>query len=128
MDLLEFLTENPVDDLKQDVVVSSRMPTSFTIKAMTTKEYKEYQARCTIKRKGNVTVDTPGMELLMVINHTTNPNFSNAEAIKKAGCITPVEFVQKVLKPGEFDTLVAEIIKLSGFDSDINKDIETAKN
>ena len=64
----------------------------------------------------------------LIINYTVDPNFKDAEVVKKAGCMTPEQLVNKVLLAGEVATLVEEISALSGFDKDLEELREEAKN
>lgn len=128
--LLQFLIENPVDNLTDKVVVSARLANfPFTIKAMTGPEFSEYQKAATrIGRHKKVDFDSRLYNELVVLNHTVEPNFRDAESIKKAGCSTPEQFLYKSLLAGEIAELANKISDLSGFDRDAEETIDEAKN
>lgn len=128
--LLEFLVQNPVDDVTEKVVVSKRLERfPFTIKAMTGREFGEYQKlAAAIGKKKKVSFDTQKFNEQVVINHVVEPNFRDAESIKVAGCTTPEQFMYRSLLAGEISELATRISVLSGFDEDIEETIEEAKN
>jgi len=129
-ELLQFLIENPVDNLTAEVIVSSRLAKfPFKIKGMTGPEFSEYQKLSTkISRHKKVEFDSKTFNELVVLNHTLEPNFRDAESIKKAGCQTPEQFLYKSLLAGEINELAQQITALSGFDKDIEDTVEEAKN
>lgn len=128
--LLEFLIENPVDDLTSEVIVSNRLAKfPFKIKAMTGPEFSDYQKLATrIGKHKKVEFDSKLFNEQVVLNHTVEPNFRDAENIKKAGCTTPEQFLYKSLLAGEIAELSQQISELSGFNRDIEATIEEAKN
>jgi hypothetical protein len=135
MDLQEFLNSHPVDNLTEEVVVSPRFKDGqgnllkFTIKAMTSQEFDEIRRACMQVKKGRrVEFDAQKFNLRVVINNTIVPNFKDAESIKRLGCHTPEEYVQKVLLAGEITTLAQKIQELSGFDVEMDELVEEAKN
>lgn len=129
MDELEqFLNLPDVDNIEEEVFVSQRLG-KFKVKAMTADEHGEYQRRCKSRmNKKGMDFDTAKFQLLIVAGQTTHPNFNNAELLKKSGCATAVDFIKKKLKAGEIAELAQQICSISGFDSDINEDVEEAKN
>ena len=89
----------------------------------------EYQKMSTkIGKKRKVEFDSKTFNELVVLNHTLVPNFRDAESIKKAGCRTPEQFLYKSLLAGEISELAQEISALSGFDKDMDEEVEEAKN
>ena len=128
--LMQFLIENPVDNLTEEVIVSPRLAKfPFKIKGMTGPEFAEYQKMSTkIGKKRKVEFDSKTFNELVVLNHTLVPNFRDAESIKKAGCQTPEQFLYKSLLAGEISELAQEISALSGFDKDMEDEVEEAKN
>ena len=127
--LEDFLALQDVDSIEEEVFVSKRLGT-FKVKAMTSEEHGEYMKRAKTKvtKNGEVEFDSAKFYLMIVAGQTIEPCFSNAELLKKAGCATAVDFIKKKLLPGEITELATQIIKVSGFDNDINEDIEEAKN
>lgn len=128
--LLEFLVQNPVDNVTEEIIVSARLKDyPFQIKAMTGQDFSEYQKIATaFGKKKKVSFDTAKFNEQVVLNHTVEPNFRDAESIKAAGCMTPEQFLYRSLLAGEISELANKISMLSGFDSDIEESIEEAKN
>ena len=128
--LMQFLIDNPVDNLTDEVIISGRLAKfPFKIKGMTGPEFSEYQKLSTkISRHKKVEFDSKTFNELVVLNHTLVPNFRDAESIKKAGCQTPEQFLYKSLLAGEINELAQQITALSGFDKDIEDTVEEAKN
>ncbi len=128
--LLQFLIENPIDELIAEVIISQRLAGfKFKIKAMSGEEFSEYQ-KLAMKIGGSKKVEfnTKIFNEQIIINHTIEPNFKDAESIKQAGCQTPEQFLYKSLLAGEISELSQQISELSGFDKDINEAVEEAKN
>lgn len=128
--LADFLCENVVDDITDDVLISNRIPFKFKIKAMTSKEFNRYRKMATKINAKSKTADFDNAKLVeqIVINHTIEPDFRDASAIKKVGCVTPEQYLNKVLLAGEVEELNQRIQVLSGFDIDINEAVDEAKN
>ncbi|MFK4171051.1 XkdN-like protein [Paenibacillus lautus] len=135
MNLQDFLNANPVDNLTEEVAISPRFkdekgnPLKFTIRAMSPAEFEDIRKKSTQIKKGKkVEFDNQLFNLSIAINHTVNPDFRNAESIKKLGLATPEDYVQKVLLAGELSTLVQKINELSGFDVGMNDLVDEVKN
>jgi len=135
MSLQDYLNAHPVDNLTEEVAVSPRFKDQegnllkFKIKAMTNAEFDEIRKAATTVKKGRkVEFDAHKFNLQMIVKHTLEPNFKHAESIKKMGCSTPEEYVQRVLLAGEVTTLATKIQELSGFDVDMESLVEEAKN
>lgn len=134
MNLQEFLNANPIDDVTEEVVISPRFkdeqgnPLKFTIKAMTEDEFEDIRKRSTQVGKKKVEFDSRKFNLHVAINNTINPDFKNADSIKKLGVSSPEEYVKRVLLAGELATLVQKISELSGFDVEMSELVEEAKN
>lgn len=130
MNLTEFLIQNPINNITKEVVISERLKKyPFVIKAMTGEDFTNYQKTAiAFGKKRKVSFDSGKFNELIVLNHTVEPNFRDAESIKAAGCITPEQFLYKSLLAGEIQELTANINTFSGFDTEIEEDIEEAKN
>ncbi|HFD2064473.1 TPA: phage portal protein [Clostridium perfringens] len=132
--LMDFLVNNTVENLTEEVVISDRFKVDgeilkFKIKAVTPDEFSDLQKQCTkIGKKGKMNFDSKMFNEQLIVNYTVEPNFKEAEAIKKAGCITPEQLLNKTLLAGEVATLVEQISTLSGFDKDLEELREEAKN
>lgn len=127
-ELERFLELPDVDNIVEDVYVNKRIGT-FKVKAMTQDDFKEYQRRATgkIGKKG-VDYDLSKFNLAMVVGQTVEPDFANAEALRKAGYVSAEQFITKKLLPGEIAELAKKIQEISGFDNEPDEDIEEAKN
>lgn len=126
--LEDFLALPDVEDIEEEIFVSKRLG-KFKVKAMTAEEHGEYLKRARVKvNKQGVNLDNGKFNLLIVAGQTVYPDFKNAELLKKAGCATAVDFLKKKLLAGEIAEAAEQIIKISGFDNDINDDIDEAKN
>lgn len=132
--LTDFLLNNTVENLTEEIIVSDRFKVDgeilkFKIKAVNPDEFSDLQKQCTkVGKKGKVNFDSKMFNEQLIINYTVDPNFKDAEVVKKAGCMTPEQLVNKVLLAGEVATLVEEISALSGFDKDLEELREEAKN
>ncbi len=132
--LTDFLLNNTVENLTEEVIVSDRIKVDgeilkFKIKAVNPEEFSGLQKQCTkVGKKGKVNFDSKMFNEQLIINYTVDPNFKDAEFVKKAGCMTPEQLVNKVLLAGEVAILVEEISALSGFDKDLEELREEAKN
>lgn len=128
--LLEFLVQNPVDNITEEIIVSQRLKDyPFKIKAMTGQQFSEYQRIATVLgKKKNVSFNSAKFNEMVVVNHTVEPNFRDAASITEAGCQTPEQFMYKSLLAGEISELANKISILSGFDSDMDELVEEAKN
>lgn len=126
--LEDFLALPDVDDITEEVFVSKRLGT-FKVKAMTADEHSEYMKKAKGKiNKDGVDFDASKFNLLIVAGQTIEPDFSNADLLKKANCATASQFIKKKLLSGEIATLSENICKISGFDSNLQEDIDEAKN
>lgn len=137
--LKDFLLENS-DAISKDVevAISPRFKDKdgkllkFKIRPMNGEEFGSYQKQCTnIKMNGKkreTSFDSAKFNNLCIINHCVDPNFKEADFLKGLGVQTPEQAVAKVLLAGEIVELGNQISRLSGFDVDINEEIEEAKN
>lgn len=132
LNIHDFLIENSVEDLQKEVIISSRLKDyPFTISAVTSEQMENYRKQAganKVNRKGSVDIDMQKLQRLLILNHTIEPNFKDAEAIKKAEVVTPDQYMAKVLLAGESQNLVNAITELSGLQEDMEELIEEAKN
>lgn len=122
--LTDFLAGNVVDNLTAEVAVSKRIPGKFKIKVIGNQEREELSQRATIKGVYSATK----FARLVILNCVLEPALNDATLMEKVGANTPEEVIEKCLLAGEQEELFKEIVKLSGFDKNINESIETAKN
>lgn len=127
MKLEDFLELPDITDLTEEVEL--KRLGKVKIKALSSEEYNgTMKKHRKLDRKGNVIFDDNAFKLDIISNKLVEPDFSNAEFLKKAKFSTAKEFINAKLLPGEIQELSDQILQLSGFDSDINDDIEEAKN
>ena len=130
-----FLNQNIVEGMTKEIPISNRLRDSegklftATIKTVTQKEVKELRRKHTkINKKGEPEVNSEAFAEELVVENTLNPNFKDAESIKKLGCINAYQYLNKVLLSGEVSRLHLEILKFSGFKEDIDELTEEVKN
>lgn len=137
--LKEFLVENSdIVGKEVEVPISPRFKDKegnllkFKIRPMTGDEFGKYQKQCTTinvnGRKKETIFDSGKFNLLCIINHCIDPDFKDADFLKQLGVQTPEQAVSKTLLAGEIVELGNQVTKVSGFDTDINEEIEVAKN
>lgn len=133
--LQDFLNENVVVGVTSEVAISPRFKDKegellkFKIKASPSPEFESIRKRATtIGKKGKVDFDTHQFNTAIVIGNTIDPNFKDAESLKKVGAINPEDYLNKVLLSGEIAALSEEIQKLSGFNVDMDTLVTEAKN
>lgn len=126
--LEDFLALPDVTDMEEEVFVSERLG-KFKVKPMTADEHSAYMKRSRGKmNKDGIDFDSGKFNLLVVAGQTIEPNFNNAELLKKAKCTTGTELISRKLLAGEIAELANKICEVSGFDTDINEEVEEAKN
>ena len=127
-ELEQFLALPDVSDIEETIYVNERLG-SFVVKPMTSAQFDEYSKRCRSKvNKKGVDFDGGKFNLLIVAGQVVKPDFNNAELLKKAGCATAAELIQKKLLAGEIAALSEKISEISGFNTDMNESIQEAKN
>ena len=137
--LKDFLLENSdVVSKEFEVAVSARFKDKegnllkFKIKPMSGDEFGKYQKQCTNinfnGKKKETSFDSGKFNVMCIVNHCMDPNFKESDLLKGLGVQTPEQAVSKVLLAGEIVELGNQISKISGFDTDINEEIENAKN
>ena len=137
MSLQEFLNANPIDNLTDEVAISDRFKDKegkllkFKIKAMNSDEFEDLRKKSmkvSAGKRRTVELDLKQFNNAIVIGFTLEPNFKDAESIKKIGCMTPEQYLDKVLLPGEIAELSNQIQQLSGFNKDMDELVDEAKN
>lgn len=129
--LQQYLTKNSVENLTQEVSLGGRLKDfKFKLKALTGNQYNDFQSICIEnpnspkKRKFN----TKKFNELIVTNCVIEPNFKDPEWLKALGVIDSTQAVYKTLLAGEITQLAESALHLSGFDRDLEEDIEEVKN
>lgn len=127
--LQEFLMEGVGLNVEHEVIVSERLKDyPFKIRSLTLGEYNEVRKQSV--NHSDESGQSDGSELVrnLVIAGCVDPCFKDAEYIQKSGCVTPAQVIDKQLLAGEVVRLSDEILRVSGFDKDINKLKKEAKN
>jgi hypothetical protein len=126
LDVLSATTEVFIGDR----FIEANQP--FTIRAMTPDEFELWQKQCSrikfVKGKRESEFNNKRFNELMIVSCTVDPNFKDAETLKKAGCSTPEQLINKALKSGEIQNLANEISSFSGFDKTLDEMKEDVKN
>lgn len=99
------------------------------IRSLTNEELDNIKRKCRVVNKKGEVLDfnDSRFQRLICSTGTIEPNFNNEELIKYAKVVNGEGLVEKILKPGEIDRLSKRIIKLSGFNDDIEEEIESTK-
>ena len=125
---------NPIEVENREVIVSQRFqedgrPIPFIIKPISQEENKKLMKKFTIKdKKGVQSFDRTEYIANLAAQAVVFPDLTNAELQKKYGVLGESNLLQKMLYVGEYAVLIEAIQELSGFDEDINDDIEEVKN
>lgn len=134
-ELQSFLLENSVADLTEDIKLTLKRKNktethTFKIGTLSSRQHSQFMKKCQspVKKDGMSMPDMGKFRALVCIHCTIEPNFSDAAFIKALGVETPDESLNKVLRSGEIDDLYMAISNLSGYDSDVDEDVEAAKN
>ena len=130
--LEEFLQTYDIEaNLDEEVIFSARFldeagkPIPATVRPMSLKEYNGYQKNATkVGRHGKVDFDSETYFSTIIINHTVSPDFKNKETLEKAGCLTSLQYLNKVFNAGEIAELAKEIQRVSGFDDETIEDLK----
>jgi len=129
--LQQFLTKNSVDNFIEEVTLGGRLKDfKFKIKALTGNQYNDFQALCIEnpnspkKRRFNI----KKFNELIVANCVIEPNFKDPEWLKELGVADATSAIYKTLLAGEITDLAERVLRLSGFDRDIEEEMEEVKN
>ncbi len=119
----------------KEVIVSDRFKENgkvvpFVIRPLTQEEnaalLKQY--RKVDKNSGTEIFNRIGYNQAMVAAAVVEPDLNSAELQKAWGVLGPERVLTTMLYVGEDSKLMEEVQKLSGLDTDINDEIEEAKN
>ncbi|HCA69871.1 MAG TPA: phage portal protein [Lachnospiraceae bacterium] len=125
---------NPIQVENKEVIVSNRFqedgkPVPFVIRPITQDENDLLIKKQTkIDKKGRETFDRNGYTEGLVTAAVVFPDLKNAELQKAYNALGEGSLLRKMLYAGEYADLSIEVQKFSGFDIDINDDIEEIKN
>lgn len=125
---------NPIQIENKEVIVSNRFqengkPVPFIIRPITQEENKQLIKKFTRRdKKGQETFDRAEYISELTASAVVFPDLTNAELQKAYGVLGASSLLQKMLYVGEYAELAQAVQELSGLDTDINEDIEEAKN
>lgn len=124
----DFLNLNDVSEIKKTIKVNiGGKDLDIVIRAITEAEHTEFQRRSNVINKNKITFDSGKYSNLVLEACIVEPNFKDAEFLKKAGCVSATEFINKKFPAGVVSDISQKIQELSGFES-YEMEIENAKN
>lgn len=133
--LQEFLNQNVVAGMTKKVPISDRLRDKdgnllmAEIKTIDPKEIRVLRKKYTkYNKKGVPEVNSEALNEEIVIEYTVDPNFKDAESIKATGCLSPVQYMNKVLLSGEIEILNKAILEFSGYSTSIDDLAGEVKN
>jgi len=122
-----FFNLPSIENLTEDVYLP-RLNTTITVNAFSEAQQASYQ-KLSLGRDSRFDISKFGkMKITTVANHIVKPNFSDPKFLDRVYCQTAEEFILTKFLPGEISEIYSAITKLSGFDKDIDEEIEEAKN
>ena len=129
--LQQFLLESNVNDLKKTINIGGRMKDHpLTIRVITGQQYTDYQQQCienpnsSKKRRFN----TKRFNELICVNSLVDPNLKDPEMLKAAGVNRPEDLLYRCFLAGEINTIAEQALIMSGFDSDVEEEMNEVKN
>ena len=113
----------------------SGKPLEWTLRALTTAENDEIRDSCTIDvpitgkpNQFRPKLNTSKYLAKLISKTVVEPNLYDKELQDSYGVMTPEELIKEMVDdPGEYSSLLQFVQQLNGF-TDINSDIEEAKN
>lgn len=124
----DFLNLNDVIAINKTIKINiGGKEFELVIRPITEAEHVEFQRRSNVITKNKITFDSGKYSNLILESCIVEPNFRDAEFLKKAGCISAVEFINKKFPAGVVSDIAQKIQELSGFES-YDVEIENAKN
>lgn len=135
MGIQEFLNKNKVIGLTEEVAISNRIcdekgtPFKFKVKTISSKEYDDLKNRNMILNPTNneYKFNTANFQTDLIVKCCIEPNFRDKSSIEAVGVVTPEDYVNAVLLPGEIDRLADKITMVNGY-KPFNELVEEAKN
>lgn len=124
----EFLGLTDISEVRKTIKANvGGKELELVIRPITEDEHTEFQRRSQNITKNKVTFDAGKYNNLVLTTCIVEPNFSDADFLKKAKCISASDFLNKKFPAGTLQDIASEIQKLSGFES-YEMEIENAKN
>lgn len=122
MELADFLLSRNTAQTTKVTLTGELAEYGFEIRALNNEEWENCRSQCmNINKNGSVSLNNSKMNAMIVVTGCVNPNFRDAGLLSKAGITLPVDFVNKVLKPGEIEKLSSQILQYSGFGDNLGE-------
>lgn len=124
----EFLGLEDVSEIRKTIAVKiGDKILDLVIRPLTEDEHTEFQRRSNTISKNRIAFDSGKYNDLLLSACIVEPNFADEGFLKKAHCISGIEFLKKKFTAGQLSDIATEIQKLSGFET-FDMEIENAKN
>lgn len=129
--LQQFLLQSDLSDLKKTINLGGRMKEHpITIKALDGDKYNQFQQLC-IENPNSAkkrSFNTKKFHELICVECLVEPSLKDPEFIKAAGVPDSTRLLYKCFLAGEIASIAENALKLSGFDNDVEEDMEEVKN
>ena len=132
--LQQFLLESNVKDLKKTINLGGRLADHpITIRALEGDKYNTFQQMCienpnsAKKRRFNA----KRFHELVCVECLVDPNMKDAEflqAAREKGIVDSASLLYHCFLAGEIAVIAEQALKLSGFDHDVEEEMEEVKN
>ena len=124
----DFLGLSDVSEIRETIKVKiGDKDFELVVKPISQEEHSEFQKRATTISKNKSTIDINKYNNLLLETCIVEPNFRDAEFLKKAKCLSAIEFLNKKFPAGTLMDISSKIQEISGFDT-FDMEIEEAKN
>ncbi|WP_338552893.1 phage portal protein [Paenibacillus sp. KS-LC4] len=138
-DLSLFFAQNTAAEATEKFVVSERFkdadgnPVAWELRSMTEAENEECRKSATRKVKGKngtFVPETNTDEYLakLVVSSIGYPSLKDAELQKSYGTMGAEHLLRKMLRPGEYASLVQRVQEINGFNQSLNELSDEVKN
>jgi hypothetical protein len=129
--LQQFLLQSDLSDLKKSINLGGRMNGHpVTIKALNGDKYNAFQQLCienpNSPKKRNF--NSKKFHELVCVECLVDPNLKDPEFIQAAGVADSSALLYKCFLAGEIASIAENALKLSGFDADVEEEMEEVKN
>lgn len=129
--LQKFLLESDVSDIRKSINLGGRMKDHpVTIKAIDGDKYSQFQQLC-IENPNSAkkrSFNTKRFNELICVECLVDPNLKDPEFIKEAGVADSARLLYRCFLSGEIASIAENVLKLSGFNSDMEEEMEEVKN
>lgn len=132
--LQEFLMANTVERHVTKEVKLNAFPVPFVIQSITEAENKALTRACEYTEFNKKThqketkMDNDRYNTKLIVACCIDPNFNDAALQEKFGVRGAEALVNNLLKTGEYNELLNEILTVNGFFDDVNQLKDEAKN